>query len=140
MRVAEREIESEKMETESEMARLRLLVEESDGTVQEVTNQVIELEGRLREMAMENELLRKEVSAVAEDNSRKTKQIKSAQRVALSIIREQSSGSDGRVSNTVGGHTDMFGLQKAPEPDLMTSLLTYLLPFLFEEDDQPKIV
>merc|ERR1712062_725728 len=125
----------EKMEFEQ-------IAQENDGTVNELTNQIIALEQRLQSLEVENELLRKEISA---NNAKKTNQILSAQRVALSIMQSNKEGkynnmNDANVRNVSRVQKDMFGLQPPPEPDLITSLLTYLLPFLFEEDDQPKIV
>merc|ERR1712129_547793 len=122
---------------------IQTLCDENEGTVNELTNQVIELEQRLQSLEMENELLRKEISAITTEHAKKSERLASAQRVALSIM--QSNRKDGNammmddVSN-VNVEKDMFGLIQPPEPDLITSLLTYLLPFLFEEDDQPKIV
>jgi len=127
----------EKMEVEK-------LFDESDGTVNELTNQIIELETRLRELELENEMLRKEVEQITTQNTKQSNQIKSAQRVALSIMQSNKENGGNGLANYMassgGQQTDMFGLQPPPEPDLITSLLTYLLPFLFEEDDQPKIV
>ncbi len=125
-----------------EKLEIEKLFEESDGTVNELTNQVIQLETRLREVELENEMLRKEVEHITAQNAKQSNQIKSAQRVALSIMQSSKEGGAPLDHAAMGGspQTDMFGLQPPPEPDLITSLLTYLLPFLFEEDDQPKIV
>merc|ERR1712087_256498 len=88
----------EKMELEKQF-------DESDGTVNELTNQVIELETRLRELELENEMLRKEVAQISAENAKQSSQIKSAQRVALSIM--QSNKENGGSSR----QTDIFGLQ-----------------------------
>merc|ERR1712228_239578 len=90
------------------------MYEENDCTVNELTNQIISLEQKLQSLVLENELLKKE------ERQRFNHQM-----------------NDSHKNNV---QKDMFGLQPPPEPDLITSLLTYLLPFLFEEDDQPKIV
>eukprot|EP01083_Nonionella_stella_P045822 122836_1 len=126
-------------------AHLSAQCDENEGTVNELTNQIIALENRLRSIELENELLKKEIQQITEDNNRKTNQIKSAQRVALSIMQSNKDGMNSKSNRAyammkANQNTDMFGLQPPPQPDLITSLLTYLLPFLFEEDDQPKIV
>merc|ERR1712228_95017 len=121
------------------------MYEENDCTVNELTNQIISLEQKLQSLVLENELLKKEIVAISADNEKKTNQIKSAQRVALSIMqsnKEERQRFNHQMNDSHKNNVqkDMFGLQPPPEPDLITSLLTYLLPFLFEEDDQPKIV
>mmetsp|Transcript_20804 Transcript_20804/g.33165 ORF Transcript_20804/g.33165 Transcript_20804/m.33165 type:complete len:800 (+) Transcript_20804:35-2434(+) len=132
-----------------EKMEIQAMCDENDGTVNELTNQVIELETKVRELELENELLRKQMTQITHDNERKTHQIRSAQRVALSLIssnREHELDLDamkhggGDATSNRNHSKDMFGLQPPPQPDLITSLLTYLLPFLFEDDDQPKIV
>merc|ERR1719474_1820665 len=49
---------------------LEKLLEESDGTVNELTNQVIELETRLRDLELENEMLRKAAGGKRRDGER----------------------------------------------------------------------
>ncbi len=125
----------------NEKLEIEKMFNENEGTVNELTNQIIELENKLRRIELENELLRKEIKQIRDDNQRKTNQIKSAQRVALSIMQSNKGNiniNDRHLNEK--NNKDMFGLQPPAQPDLITSLLTYLLPFLFEEDDQPKIV
>merc|ERR1712228_161861 len=107
---------------------------ENDCTVNELTNQIISLEQKLQSLVLENELLKKEIVAISADNEKKTNQIKSAQRVALSIMqsnKEERQRFNHQMNDSQNVQKDMFGLQPPPEPDLITSLLTYLLPFLF---------
>merc|ERR1719471_665987 len=98
-----------------EKLEIEKLFSESDGTVNELTNQVIELETRLRELELENEMLRKEVERISAENAKQSTQIKSAQRVALSIMQSNKENG-GTLGNSLGTRqTDIFGLQPPPE-------------------------
>merc|ERR1711933_417770 len=100
----------EKMEFEQ-------IAQENDGTVNEMTNQIIALEQRLQSLEVENELLRKEISAISADNAKKTNQILSAQRVALSIMQSNKEGKfnvNDASRNVAVVQKDMFGLQPPP--------------------------
>merc|ERR1712187_114516 len=97
---------------------IQTLCEENEGTVNELTNQVIELEQRLHSLEMENELLRKEITAITAENAKKTDRLLSAQRVALSIMQSNKkdgvSEMDANNLNDVNFEKDMFGLIQPP--------------------------